>query len=56
LSEPEIPTKAPVDRAAFEKARRGRNLALALGLVAFVVIVFVVTLIKMGGSVVERTF
>jgi hypothetical protein len=30
------------------QARRGRNIALALGLVAFVVIVFVVTLVKLG--------
>lgn len=57
MSEPETNTPPqPVDRAAFEKARRGRNIALALGLVAFIVIVFVVTVIRMGGSVVERTF
>jgi len=57
VSEPETNTPPqPVDRAAFEKARRGRNIALALGLVAFIVIVFVVTVIRMGGSVVERTF
>lgn len=57
MSEPEVTeTAKPVDRAAFEKARKGRNIALALGLVAFVVLVFVVTVIRMGGSVVERTF
>jgi hypothetical protein len=38
-----------------EKARNGRNIALALGLVAFVVIVFIVTLVRLGGSVIERS-
>ena len=33
------------------KARRSRNVAIALGLVAFVVLVFVVTLIKLGANV-----
>ncbi|WP_293364447.1 hypothetical protein [Phenylobacterium sp.] len=40
----------------FAKARRGRNLAIALGLVAFVIIVYAVSIIRMGGSVLERTF
>jgi hypothetical protein len=38
------------------KARRGRNIALALGLVAFVVIVFVVTIAKLQGNVAARPF
>jgi hypothetical protein len=38
-----------------EKARNGRNIALALGLAAFVVIVFIVTLVRLGGSVIERS-
>ena len=38
------------------KARRARNVALALGLVAFVVLIFVVTVVRMGGSVAERPF
>ena len=38
-------------RIAAKKARDGRNLALALGLVAFVVLVFVVTLVRLGGNV-----
>lgn len=38
-------------RDAADKARKGRNLALALGLVAFVVLVFVVTLVRLGGNV-----
>ena len=39
-----------------EKARRGRNIALALGLTAFVIIVFVTTIVRLGGNVVTRTF
>jgi hypothetical protein len=46
----------PVDRAALDKARRGRNIALAVGLVTFIVIVYVVTLTRMGGYVAERPF
>ena len=34
--------------ARFAKARRGRNIMLALALGAFVIIVFVVTLVKLG--------
>lgn len=36
---------------AAKKARAGRNVAIALGLVAFVVLVFVVTLVRLGGNV-----
>lgn len=58
MSEPQddktTPPAAPVDRAAMEKARRGRNIAIALGLVAFIVIVYGVTIIRMGGSIVSR--
>lgn len=53
---PETPPKPPLDPAAAEKARRGRNIAIALGLVAFIVIVYAVTLIRMGGYVAERPF
>jgi len=38
----------------FAKARRGRNIALALGLVVFVVLVFVITVVRLGSSVLER--
>ena len=41
---------------AYVRARRGRNVALALGLVAFVVIVFVVTLVKLGSNVAAPHF
>ena len=40
----------------FAKARRGRNVAIAVGLVAFVIIVYAVSIIRMGGSVLERTY
>lgn len=36
---------------AAKKARDGRNIALALGLVGFVLLVFVVTLVRLGGNV-----
>ncbi len=36
--------------AHFE-AKRGRNIALALGLAAFMVIVFVVTIVRLGANV-----
>lgn len=36
------------------KARRGRNIALALGLVLFVALVFVVTIVRLGGNVAHR--
>jgi hypothetical protein len=44
------------DTDAETKARRGRNIALALGLVLFVVLVFLVTIVKLGGNVLERSF
>ncbi|HEY8616776.1 hypothetical protein [Phenylobacterium sp.] len=36
------------------KARRGRNIALALGLALFVVLIFVVTLVRLGANVTAR--
>ena len=42
------------EAADFVKARRGRNIALALGLIAFVIIVFVVTIVRLQGNVGER--
>jgi hypothetical protein len=44
-----IAPRKDVDPAV--KARGLRNIALALGLGAFVVLVFVVTLVKLGGNV-----
>jgi t-SNARE complex subunit (syntaxin) len=38
------------------RARRGRNIAIAVGLVAFVIIVYVVTVVRLGASVATRSF
>ncbi|WP_200952295.1 hypothetical protein [Caulobacter sp. Root655] len=38
------------------KARGLRNIALGLGLAAFVVLVFVVTLVKLGGNLAQPHF
>ena len=40
----------------FAKARRGRNIAIALALVVFVILVFVVTIVNMQGNVTNRPF
>ncbi len=37
----------PEEEAQFKKARRGRNLALALVLLGFVVLFYAVTIVKM---------
>jgi hypothetical protein len=37
----------PEEEARFKKARRGRNIALALVLVGFVVLFYAVTIVKM---------
>jgi hypothetical protein len=37
------------------RARRGRNIAIALGLVGFVVLVYLVTVFRMGGNVLDRS-
>jgi len=34
-----------------DRARRGRNVMIALGLVAFVVLIFVVTYVRLQGNV-----
>ncbi|MDO9222572.1 MAG: hypothetical protein Q7U20_02555 [Caulobacter sp.] len=47
---PEPVERPRYDADAFRKARAGRNVALGLGLVAFVIIVFVVTVIRMGAN------
>jgi hypothetical protein len=39
---------------AQRKARRSRSIAIALALGAFVVILFVVTIVKLGSGVVSR--
>jgi len=44
----------PEEQDAFIRARNRRSWAIALGLVAFVVIVFVVTIVRLGGNVAVR--
>ena len=57
LVEPAVEAPAEIVRMTREEymahveARRGRNIALALGLVAFMVIVFVVTIVRLGANV-----
>lgn len=36
------------------KARKGRNIAIALGLVVFVILIFVVSFVNMGGAIANR--
>ena len=36
---------------AARRARNGRNIALALGLIAFVILVFIVTIVHLKGNV-----
>ena len=38
------------------KQQKRRNLAIALGLAAFIIIVFLVTILRLGGSVAESSF
>ncbi|PIB90377.1 hypothetical protein [Caulobacter sp. FWC2] len=45
------PLDTQANRDAAKKARDGRNIALGLGLVAFVIMVFVVTLVRLGANV-----
>ena len=39
---------------AQKKARRNRSVALAVALVAFVVIMYLVTIVKMGPAILDR--
>jgi len=44
------PPKTPTD-PNFERARKRRSIAIAIGLVAFVVLIFVVTYVRLQGNV-----
>jgi hypothetical protein len=37
-----------------QRARRARSIAIALALGAFVIVIFVVTIVKLGGNVLTR--
>ena len=50
----DTPPEQRQDTEAQAKARRMRNLVLAWGLVLFVILVFVVTIVRMGGDVANR--
>lgn len=41
---------------AAARARNGRNIAIALGLVLFVVLVFIVTVVKLRANVLDPRF
>ncbi len=45
-----------VEQDAAARARKGRNIALGLGLVAFVILMFVVTVVRLGANVANRPF
>lgn len=40
----------------FLRARKRRSIALGLGLAAFVILVFVITIVRIGGDVANRSF
>jgi len=44
----------PDEQKEFRKARAKRNYAIALGLVLFVALVFAITLVRLGGNIVDR--
>ena len=45
-----------VEQDAAARARKGRNIALGLGLVAFVILMFVVTVVRLCANVANRPF
>jgi hypothetical protein len=44
------------ETGAAAKARRRRNLVIALTLAGFAILTFIVTIAKLGGHVADRTF
>lgn len=54
MSVMELETIKPTD--AQKKAQRSRSVAIALALGAFVIMVYVVSIVKLGASIFERTF
>jgi len=44
------------ENAAAAKARRGRNILMAVALLAFVVIIFLITIAKISGNVGHNQF
>jgi len=54
MSVMELETIKPTD--AQKKAQRSRSVAIALALGAFVILVYVVSIVKLGASIFDRTF
>ena len=44
----------PAEQDAARAAQRKRNIAIALGLVGFIILVYLVTVLKMGGAIANR--
>ena len=55
LEHPQDGAPGGPDPAEF-RARRGRNIAIAIGLVVFAVLVFLVTVVRLGANVLDRPF
>jgi len=49
----DIETVTPTE--AQQKARRSRNVAIGLALAAFVVLVYVISIVKLGSAVLSRS-
>jgi len=58
MSDPDAPRpyQAPAPGTPEYRARRMRNIVLALGLVAFVILIFFVTIVRLGASVLDPRF
>ncbi len=51
----ELPTHRSLTEAE-QKQRKRRNIAIALMVIGFVVLIYLVTILRLGSSVAERTF
>ncbi len=47
-------TGEPQNTRELEKRRKGRNLAIGLSLATFVILVFVITIVRLGPGVLDR--
>jgi hypothetical protein len=61
MSEPDAPQEnsaktpsTPPQQDPIFKARRGRNIAIALGLITFAILVFLGTVVRLGANVLDR--
>jgi hypothetical protein len=53
MSDPPAPLGVKLTRQQ-ERARRARSIAIALALGAFVIVIFLVTIVRLGGNVLTR--